>query len=203
MKGMTRVVGFGAAGIIAVAAGWYVAATSYSSQLNNYLVELKPGDAGVLEVKHENKCKTNGHKGCLLFEAGKVGLIKFYLPGNKYKIEKCSKAENVITKIELTTYVDATKPNAAKGVFTGPFPLPDWLRDDAFSNVKLDSGIVYEAPSLDDARTQVWLVNMNSHEEPDVVKNFWYKVTATACEEEDGIHATWVTDPRGENEGLK
>ena len=103
----------------------------------------------------------------------------------------------------MTTTIDANKPNEEKGDFNGPFPLADWLKDDAFSDVDLDTGIVYQAPSLADARTQVWLVNMNSHEEPDVVKHFWYKVTATACEEKDGVRATWVTDPRGDNEGLK
>ena len=80
MKVMTKVMAFGSAGIIAVVVGWFGAAKYSTSQLTNYLVELKPRDGGVLEVKHANKCKTNKHPGCLLFEAGKVGLIKFYLP---------------------------------------------------------------------------------------------------------------------------
>jgi hypothetical protein len=136
-----------------------------------------------------------------LFEEDKVGVIKFYLPGNKYKIEKCPKAKHVITKVELTTTIDDTKPNDQKGKFTGPFPLENWIRDDAFSDIDLDTGIVYQPASLDYARTQAWLVNMNSHEPPGL-KQFWYKVTATACAKNDeGTHDTWVTDPRGDNEG--
>jgi len=180
---------------------------SVSSDQVTYYVELKPLDAGVLEVKHTNKCKNKKHPGCLLFEEGKVGLIKFFLAGSRNKDKKCPEAQKVIIRIELTAKGKAPDPKdvnpvAAKGDFTGK--LPHWVKDDAFSVVDLSTGIVYQATSVDDARSQAWLVNMNSHDATEGVKSFWYKVTATACEEnKDGTRDAWVTDPRGDNEGLK
>lgn len=175
-----------------------------------YSVELKPGHSGVLEVKHADKCKQHGHTGCLRFEKDKVGLIKFFLQGSSTINRKCPKANSVITKIELTAKGIAPKsdpdpddvnPEAEKGDFTGN--LPDWVRDDAFSGVDLSTGIVYQATTLNDARTQELLVNMNSHNASEGVKSFWYKVTATACiENKDGTRDIWVSDPRGDNEGL-
>jgi hypothetical protein len=200
---LKKVTAYSVSGFLVAAVGWF-SALSYStgSQLRNYLVELKPVDNGVLEVKHENKCGSKGHKGCLVFEEDKVGLIKFYLPGFKYKVRNCKNTDTVITKIELTTTPMEGQELEDKGVFDGD--LPDWIKDKAFPDVNTETGVVYEA-SLDDALTQVWLINMNSHDFDDGLKRFWYKVTATACEDDDGdgVHETWVTDPRGENEGTK
>ena len=81
----------------------------------------------------------------------------------------------------------------------GVNPEP-WLKDDAFPGAKTD-GEVYNVP-VDSARTQAWLVNMNSHVATGTPKPFWYKVTATACEQnKDGTRDTWITDPRADNEG--
>ena len=144
----------------------------------------------------------------MLFEKNKVGQIKFYLPGSAFELRKCSgttpKAKNVITRIELAViekeadeYYD---PDGSKGDFTKT-PLADWIKYDAFSAVNLANGIVYDAP-WDKAASQVYLENLNSHNAELGVFPFWYRVTVTSCEGGDGVHETWVTDPRGDNKGL-
>ena len=155
---------------------------------------------GTLIINEKNKCKKNGHKGCLLFEANKKGDITFYLKGSKNKAKTCEQTNEVITKIELTTKGITDE----KGDFSGPFPLDRWLREDAFPKVNLENGIAYEATPVNTGLSQVKLFNVNSHsQEEQGILSYWYKVTATACDpNSDGIHETWVADPRGDNEGL-
>jgi len=173
------------------------------SGLTFYSVQLVPQGAsgGALLVTNGNKCKHGEHDGCLLFEEDEIGFIKFYLAGSRNKIKRCSddtgEVKAVITKIELTASSDGDDPEAVKGEFTGN--LPDWVKQDAFPDVDQVSGIVYEA-DWDKASTQAWLVNLNSHKAADGVFPFWYKVTASDCDEDS--ETTWVTDPRGDNEGI-
>lgn len=188
--------------------------TASGSQTKLYGVKLTPdGNSGVLKVKlskNTKKCEKKAHDGCMLFEKNKVGQIKFYLPGSAFELRKCSgttpKAKNVITRIELAViekeadeYYD---PDGSKGDFTKT-PLAPWIKYDAFSAVILETGYVYDGP-WDKAATQVYLENLNSHNNADLGElPFWYRVTVTACEAgEDGKHQTWVTDPRGDNKGL-
>jgi hypothetical protein len=194
-------VGGGGAGAL-IAAGVLAFFLGFSGgQLETYSVKLKPKVGGVLEVDKSNKCNQGKeHPGCLVFKEDKIGLIRFYLNGsNKYKVNKCppdGTASKVITEIQLTAEGEGGDPQAVKGDFT-VFPLPSWIENDAFPNVKLNTGIVYQA-ALADARTQAWLINMNSHD-AGTIKSFWYKVTATDCANPAN---TWVTDPRGDNEGI-
>ena len=166
-------------------------------------VKLVPQGIGEnLKVDKPNQCRKDKHEGCLLFERGKLGRILFHLPGSKNQNKYCPDADHVITKIEATAY----STDATKGDFTGPFPLPGWLKENAFPDIDLDTGIVYEAGSLNVARSQEWITNLNDHENPieeaDVIKSFWYRVTVTACNaNQDGTHTAWVSDPRGDNEG--
>ena len=200
MKTRTRIAVFGGGGIVGLLAVGYLAGFfDFFSQVKFYSVKLVPqGISGLLKVEKNNKCNKGPHQGCLLFEEDRLGLIRFYLPGSKKMIKKCPQANQVITKIELTTLGVGGSDEADKGVFTGPFPLANWLKDDAFPNVDLDTGIVYEA-ALADAGTQAWLINLNSHATSAGVFSFWYRVTATDC----AIPANeWVTDPRGDNEGI-
>jgi hypothetical protein len=192
--------GGGAAALIA--AGVFTLFWGFSGgQLETYSVKLKPTAGGVLEITKSNKCKQGKeHPGCLVFEEDKIGLVRFYLKGsNKHKANKCppdGSASKVITKIQLTATGAGGDAQAVKGDFT-VFPLPPWVENDAFPKVNLNTGIVYQA-ALADARTQAWLINMNSHD-AGAIKSFWYKVTATDCA---NPATTWVTDPRGDNEGL-
>jgi hypothetical protein len=192
--------GGGAAALIA--AGVFTLFWGFSGgQLETYSVKLKPTAGGVLEITKSNKCKQGKeHPGCLVFEEDKIGLVRFYLKGsNKHKANKCppdGNASEVITKIQLTATGTGGDPQAVKGDFA-VFPLPPWVENDAFPTVNLNTGIVYEA-TLADARTQAWLINMNSHD-AGTIKSFWYQVTATDCA---NLANTWVTDPRGDNEGL-
>lgn len=197
MNLMAKALTFGTAGIVAVAAGWFFHVyKTTDNQSITYSVELKPRNDGTLEVKKDNQCTKKPHKGCLLFEEDKIGVIKFYLTGSRIKSGKCPKADAVITKVELTATVDSSIADEAKGDFT-VFPIDPWLKNDAFADVDLDDGIVYEA-AASIARTQAWIVNLNSHDADDGEKQFWYKVTATACGDSP---RTWVIDPRGDNKG--
>jgi len=190
----------GGAGILAVGLGVFVPSIfGFSSvDVKDYSVKLVPqGTSGVLKVDKDNKCKKGKHKGCLLFEVDEIGLIKFYLPGSKDKIKNCSNANKVITKVEITTTGMGGDSEAEKGDYDRTNPLPVWAKTEAFTNVNRNTGIVYHA-TKDNAFTQVLLVNLNSSNEADGEKHFWYRVTATDCETPAN---TWVSDPRGDNEG--
>lgn len=217
MNFATKVLAVGGIGILGALVGGYgiKVLTASSSQSKLYAVKLTPeGSSGVLKVKlgkNTKKCKKKVHDGCMLFETDKVGQIKFYVFGSAFKLRKCTETSSgpkyVITKIELATeekekdakYDPDGPKGGSKGKFTGN--LPDWIKYDAFQSVNLATGIVYEAP-WNKAATQVYLENLNSHNADLGVLPFWYKVTVTACEAVDGVHETWVSDPRGDNKGL-
>ena len=170
------------------------------SQLKYYAVELERGSAGVLEVKKGNQCSNGKHKGCLDFAEDRVGLIRFYMKGNKNKIRNCdnNSVDAVITRIELTTTGENDEPDDEKGNYLID-PAP-WLREDAFPGVQTD-GVVYDELRAN-ARTQAWLVNLNSNKASAGAKPFWYKITATACaKNSNGMYDVWITDPRGDNRG--
>lgn len=217
MNFATKVLAVGGIAILGILIGVFGVNvfTASGSQTKLYGVKLTPdGNSGDLKVKlstNTKKCNKKVHDGCMLFETDKVGQIKFYVPGSAFEMRKCSgttpKAKNVITKIELAVVEKEADedyvPDGSKGDFNKT-PLADWIKYDAFSAVNLANGIVYEAP-WDKAATQVFLENLNSHNAELGVLPFWYRVTVTACNDEDGdgVHETWVTDPRGDNEGLK
>lgn len=201
MSALQRVVAMGVPALVGAAIVYFGFGSAITgSQLKYYAVELETGSAGVLEVKKGNECSNGKHKGCLDFAEDRVGLIRFYLKGNKNKIRNCdnSSVDAVITRIELTTTGESDLPDDEKGDYSvDPDP---WLREDAFPGVQTD-GVVYEELPAN-ARTQAWLVNLNSHDASEGPKPFWYKITATACEEnDDGTRDTWITDPRGDNRG--
>jgi len=172
-------------------------------------VKLVPqGDGRTLQVvrDRDNQCRKGKHEGCLLFERDVLGRIEFYLPGSRHEVKNCLSAKNVITKIEVSANSVKGDPEASKGVFPGQLPSPLWLKENAFPALDRSTGVVYEAVSLDVARTQEWITNLNSHpnkvDEADETKSFWYRVTVTACAaSKDGTHVKWVSDPRGDNEG--
>jgi hypothetical protein len=196
MKPLAKSIAFGGAGIIALAAGWFINDFVEDGNEVNYQVELKTAKDGVLDVKSNGNCKKKAHKGCLLFEEDKTGVIKFYLSGSRINAKRCPKAEAVITKIELSTTAEGSVTDGSKGDFSPP--LAAWIKNYAFADVDLYTGVVYEA-SVNVARSQAWLINLNSHDASEGEKEFWYRVTATACGDSP---TTWVTDPRGNNEGM-
>jgi hypothetical protein len=103
----------------------------------------------------------------------------------------------VITKIELaTTELKTEEKNnkRAKGDFTKE--VDSWLKK-AFSSVDMQTGIIYEE-EWPLGWTQVVVENLNSHDAKKGMKSFWYQVTVTDCVDEKN---TWITDPRGDNEG--
>jgi len=208
---MSRTISIKAMGVSVVTAivvgalGGYLLTQKPGSQLGIYPVKLtpcnenKPGckDEYELLVEIEDngkKCKDKQHNGCMLFEQDEVGLVKFYLDGSKHKTKSCKNAQEVITKIEL-----ATAGTDNKGDFDAD--LDDWISEYAFSGVQ-DDGVVYEELPLGLARSQVFLVNKNSHDIEDGTKQFWYRVTVTACpKNDDPVDGPWVSDPRGDNKG--
>lgn len=171
------------------------------NNLEVYPVKLTTASDEVLEVdvdENNKKCTNGNHPGCLLFKQDKIGTINFYVQGSKRKTKKCTDAEDnkkVITKIELTT-----TGAGDKGVFKsddGAVVLEPWLKENAFPSVDLSSGIAYRANPLEQARTRVFLTNMNDHDAEDGIKTFWYQVTVSDCA---GANE-WVSDPRGDNKG--
>lgn len=191
-------------GVVFGLSGWVVSTGVVMAQdfaVINPVMLIPQGSEGNLRVDKHNQCSKKMHPGCLLFRRGELSNIVFHLNGSRNEGKSCSdsKNKNVITKIELTATSAGKDTKDDKGDFDRTPPLPAWLKD-AFPAINLDTGIVFEA-SLDVARTQAWVLNLNNHEnqpgEPTVIKSFWYKVTVTAC---DGS-ATWVSDPRGDNEG--
>ena len=132
----------------------------------------------------------------MFFPENTVGLIKLYVQGGRNNSKTCATgARNVITKIELTA-TPGGNPN--KGDFT-VFPLPDWLKDEAFPGVVLATGIVYSEP-VNQASNQVSLLNINANDPALGDKLFWYRVTAQNCTTPAN---TWVSDPRGRNGGTR
>ena len=169
------------------------------NKFGTYPVKLSPDNSSdVLHVKVEDiskKCINDKHAGCMLFKKNHVGTVKFY-HGSKYNTKSCDNSQKVITKIELTT-----TGTGDKGVFNGEpgWTQPaDWLKVNAFPSVDLASGIAYEAANVDQARSLVYLSNMNNHDASEGTKTFWYRVTVSDCDGEEG---PWVSDPRGDNKG--
>ena len=201
-------------GVTLVLIGWAASsgiAQAEVKEVENWVMLVPLGNGKNLKVKPEfadkkdNQCRKKKHAGCLFFQRGTLVHIAFRLPGPKDQDMHCPDAKNVITKIEVTATAADEGPNDSKGDFTGPFPLKGWLVDNAFPTVNPDTGIIYEA-SRNVARTQVFVTNFNDHDnsinDPDVINSFWYRVTVTACaKNKDGTDRTWVSDPRGDNEG--
>ena len=201
-------------GVTLVLIGWAAStgiAQAQVKEVENRVMLVPLGTGGNLKVKPEfadknyNQCKKNKHSGCLLFQRDTLVHIAFRLIGPRDQVKYCPDAKKVITKIEVTATAANKGLNDSKGDFSGPFPLTGWLVDNAFPAVNPDTGIIHEA-SWDVAQTQVVVTNLNDHDnrtaDPDVVNKFWYRITVTACaENKDGTHSTWVSDPRGDNEG--
>ena len=170
-------------------------------------VKLVPQeDRDNLKVPVYHQCKKDTHPGCLFFERNTLVHVIFHLPGSKNQGKDCSETENVITKIEVTATAANEGTSVNKGDFDRSTPLPAWLKENAFPDINLDTGIIYQEKVLDVARSRQLVTNLNNHLNPSEgtveVKSFWYKITVTACaENEDGTHRTWVSDPRGDNEG--
>lgn len=173
--------------------------------LIHYFVKLKRNEGnGNWKVDGPNgKCKKLDHPGCLFFGEKQRGRITFYLPGYKIKNDQCPQAKNVITRIELTT--KAKDDSQEKGDFNRDEKLDKWVQKNAFEDVILETGIVYNA-QWDEAWAQTTLFNKNDHKhEIEGVEDklsFWYRVTVTSCPKENQPSETWVVDPRGDNEGL-
>ena len=93
MNAMQRALAIGGIGILGAVVGFYGSkvVSKIGSQTKHYGIKLVPQGGGVLKVDESNQCANNRnpHEGCLLFETDKVGQIKFYLPGSKFKLKKC------------------------------------------------------------------------------------------------------------------
>jgi hypothetical protein len=194
-------VGLVAALVVGAFVGYSVMKTS-GYKFGTYPVKLSPdngSDVLLVAVEDSSKeCKKDKHAGCMLFGEDNVGTVKFYLDGSKFKTKSCKNSNKVITKIELTTTGAGNK-----GVFNDGlgWVQPDkWLKENAFPSVDLTTGIAYEATDLDQARSLVFLSNMNNHDASEGTKTFWYRVTVSDCDA-DSDEGPWVSDPRGDNEG--
>jgi hypothetical protein len=158
-----------------------------------------PGN--IIIISDNNGCKKGAgvRKGCVHFAQDEVGTLTFTLQGAPGPKSCGPGAPNVITRIRLTD-TDAsngTSPSE-KGDFTSSYPLPEEIRDEAFPELTIADGVVYEASSLEFGLNEITISNINGHDASLGTVNFWYEVTVSRCS--DG--AVWATDPRGENEGM-
>ena len=178
-------------------------------QVLNYDVVLIPqGATGNMHalVGFGQSCAGNPHNGGMNFQECAVADITFRLQGPRDRMtcdNPTKPASRVITKIELTDKPDTGSGSPPqKGDFTGGL-ADSWLKTYAFPQVDTSDGVVYEVSDKNDGLARVTLVNMNSHplemnQGQVVPKRFWYRITAEDCTS----NRTWVTDPRGDNEGL-
>lgn len=164
-------------------------------------VKLKPigNNGGVLKVDQANRCNNDQHPGCLRFERNTKGYMRFYIAGEKLSRNCDTGARRFISDIELASSPATSQDNStanSKGDFTGG--VDPWLAQ-AFKSIDRNTGVIYQAEPENEFRwPQVIVENKNNHEATDGVMRFWYKVTVTDCDDNE---RTWITDPRGDNEG--
>ena len=177
-------------------------------QVRNYDVLLTPqGATGTLGVHlgFGQSCAVNPHYGCMNFEVDTVGAITFRVAGNPARLTcgdpanpSSQDADKVITRIEVTDRPSGSSGTSQKGDFSGPL-AGTWLKTYAFPQVDQNTGILYDVP-VNNGLTHLTLVNLNSHPQADGIKSFWYRVTVTDC---DDPTRSWVSDPRGDNQGSR
>ena len=102
----------------------------------------------------------------------------------------------VITGIEVTDTPSTTNPTD-KGDFTGGLD-GSWLKKYAFPQADSE-GYIYKVSNKNKGLAEVTIVNMNSHPAAELGKSFWYRITVEDCDS----GATWITDPRGDNQGRR
>jgi len=180
--------------------------------LEAYEVKLNPQGANMTAtVNPGRRCEKNPHEGCMWFQKNDLGVITFYVGGTGPRMRNCVQAagknhdnHKVITKVELTATGKATgNADQSKGVYISDSAtdtaVPGWLKSEAFTELNLKTGVVYSADEKI-ANNRLTLINLNNSDYVEgKFKSFWYKVTVKNC---DGSK-TWVTDPRGDNEGRR
>ena len=166
-------------------------------ETREFEVRLKPKSDGTLGVSLDKgrRCDKKPHLGCMRFMPGIEGQIRFYISGTNNHVKYCPDAKYVISSLELTA--TGKDDEQQKGVFDLVERLPAWLKEQAFSNLNLDTGFV-EGGTGDKPSTQMIVTNLNRHKNENETLQFWYKLTVTNCEVPSN---KWVTDPRGDNEG--
>ncbi|MDX2416700.1 MAG: hypothetical protein QNK19_04480 [Xanthomonadales bacterium] len=177
-------------------------------QINlNPVGPAKPiGSPGKFNITTKNQgCKKGrGEKdGCVRFGPNQSGYIIFAINGNSAGKTCAEHAARVISKIQLTT-TDASpdKQLSDKGDFEPTsYPLDRMFRDDGFPEVDITTGVVYEATYANPGISRVEIKNLNtsSVDDPQGV-DYWYQVTVEKCTNNPNKY--WVSDPRGENDGM-
>ncbi|MEJ8567830.1 hypothetical protein [Elongatibacter sediminis] len=165
----------------------------------SFAIELKPKPNGAnpeLQVKSGPQGYGKGGKkdGYVGFDIDEAGSIIFHIKGEDIG-DVCAgsgDADWVITQIALS---DSGVESTEKGD-NFDSGQDAWLQL-AFPDVDLSDGIVFEA-DWDQASATVAIFDANAHEGQ---KDVYYRVTATACEEVEGKHATLSTDPMVRNRG--
>ena len=185
--------------------------TASLSNVKDAVIDLNPtGPGGPIDNPDgfnvntpNNGCiKGSGDKlGCVRFAPGQSGSISFAINGNSTGRTCEQNAARVITKVQLTA-TDAnpgTQPSD-KGDFTvASYPMPTMFQTDAFPELDITTGVVWAADADNPAISRIEIQNLNTSTNPDPQgENFWYQVTVKRC----SSNKYWVTDPRGENDGM-
>jgi hypothetical protein len=157
-----------------------------------------PGQ-GTLNTNTPNKGCTAGNgqgPGCIAFKKGITGTVTVYIKGATID-EECALVgppNYVITQIKVT---DQQVVNTEKGEFPPDPASADWMQA-AFPTIDMATGVVYQVDYNKGATPSAAFINNNAHDAGLGVKNVWYHVTATKC---DNSGATLVSDPRIRNYG--
>lgn len=150
-----------------------------------------------------NGCtKGSGQKlGCVRFASGQSGTIIFAINGNSAGKTCAQNAARVITKIQLTaTDANPGSQPSSKGDFAaGSYPMLPMFKTDGFPELDITTGVVWAADADNPAISRIVVQNLNTSSNPDPAGvDFWYQVTVKNCSSD----RYWVSDPRGENEGM-
>lgn len=152
-------------------------------------------------------CKqgSGNNLGCFRYLESQSGDIVFAINGNAPARTCAQHAVRVISKIQISaTDADPGTLPSDKGDFTvspANYPLPGIFQTHGFPAINLNNGVVWEATSTNPATSRVEIENLNSsaNTNPQGVI-FWYQVSIEKCSDDPNRY--WISDPRGENEGM-
>jgi len=163
----------------------------------------KPGKFKITTPNMGCKRGKGERLGCVRFGPGQSGHIIFAINGNAAARTCEEHAARVISKIQISaTDENPGEEPSDKGDFEdSSYPLDEKFKTHGFPDIDINTGIVWEAGDDNPAASRVKIENRNSSDVDDPRGvDFWYQVTVEKCSESSNRY--WVTDPRGENDGM-
>ena len=166
-----------------------------------------PGEFNITTVNQGCTKGSGDQLGCVHFGPNQSGTIVFATNGNS-PAKVCGQpgAVRVISKIQISaTDANPGTPPSDKGnfqVIAPNYPLHQMFQDHGFTDIDLATGVVWEATNSNHATSRVEVKNLNSSANPNPQGvDFWYQVTVEECSTDPDRY--WISDPRGENDGMQ